>query len=86
MIAWRLAAHTHLGRRTPGLDAALMFSEAELAELGNFAKIRRARRSETLGDAMMLAAMLGGFLNRKNDRPPGHQFLWDGQFRLAQQA
>ena len=86
VIAWRLAALTHLGRRTPGLDAGLMFSEAELAALGDFARIRRARPPETLGDAMTLVAMLGGYLNRKGDRPPGHQLQWDGQIRLAQRA
>ena len=30
--------------------------------------------------------MLGGYLNRKGDRPPGHQIQWDGQIRLAQRA
>ena len=86
VIAWRLAALTHLGRRTPGLDAGLMFSEAELAALGDFARIRKARQPETLGDAMTLVAMLGGYLNRKGDRPPGRQIQWDGQIRLAQRA
>ncbi|MDE0305147.1 MAG: IS4 family transposase, partial [Albidovulum sp.] len=86
VIAWRLATLTHLGRRTPGLDAGLLFSEAELAALGDFAMIRRARPPDTLGDAMTLVAMLGGYLNRKGDRPPGHQLQWDGQIRLAQRA
>ncbi|MDE0114206.1 MAG: IS4 family transposase, partial [Albidovulum sp.] len=86
VIAWRLATLTHLGRRTPGLDAGLLFSEAELAALDDFASIRRARPPETLGDAMTLVAMLGGYLNRKGDRPPGHQLQWDGQIRLAQRA
>ncbi len=63
-----------------------MFSKAELAVLGDFARTRRARRPETLGDAMTLAAMLGGYLNRKNDRPAGHQLQWDGQICLAQRA
>jgi len=31
-------------------------------------------------------AMLGGYLNRKNDGPPGRQIQWDGQIRLAQRA
>ena len=74
-VAWRLAAPARLGRQTPGLDADLMFSEAELAVLGDFARIRRARRPETLSHAMTLAAMLGGY-----------QLQWDGQFRLAQRA
>ncbi len=35
---------------------------------------------------MTLVAMLGGYLNRRNDPPPGHQIQWDGQIRLAQRA
>ena len=86
VIAWRLATLTHLGRQTPGLDAGVLFSKAELAVLADFAAIRRARRPETLGDAMTLVAMLGGYLNRRNDPPPGHQIQWDEQIRLAQRA
>ena len=63
-----------------------MYSEAELAVLGDFARIRKAGPPETLSDAMALVAMLGGCLNRKNDGPPGHQLQWDGQIRLAQRA
>ena len=28
-----------------------------------------------LGEAVILIAMIGGYLNRKNDPPPGHQIL-----------
>ncbi len=86
VIAWRLSALTHLGRQVPDLDAGLMYSESELAVLGDFARTRKAGPPETLSDAMTLVAMLGGYLNRKNDGPPGHQIQWDGQIRLAQRA
>ena len=31
-----------------------------------------------LGEAVILIAKIGGYLNRKNDPPPGHQILWHG--------
>jgi hypothetical protein len=31
-----------------------------------------------LGETVILVAMIGGYLNRKNDPPPGHQILWRG--------
>jgi hypothetical protein len=31
-----------------------------------------------LGEAVTLIAKIGGYLNRKNDPPPGHQILWHG--------
>ncbi len=63
-----------------------MYSEAELTVLGDFARVRKARPSEILSDAMTLVAMLGGYLNRKNDGPPDRRNQWDGQIRLAQRA
>ena len=47
-----------------------MYSEAELTVLADFARVRKARPSEILSDAMTLVAMLGGYLKRKNDGPP----------------
>ncbi|MCK4841457.1 MAG: hypothetical protein KAT04_06190 [Methylococcales bacterium] len=31
-----------------------------------------------LGDAVKLIAMMGGYLARKKDPPPGHQIIWQG--------
>jgi len=30
-----------------------------------------------------LVAILGGYLNRKRDPPPGHQLMWQGYSTLA---
>ncbi len=37
----------------------------------------------SLGQALLLLARLGGYLNRRNDTPPGHQTVWEGYMRLA---
>jgi len=31
-----------------------------------------------LGEAVLLVAKIGGYLDRTNDPPPGHQILWQG--------
>ena len=40
----------------------------------------------SLGEAVLLMARLGGYLNRKNEAPPGHQVVWNGYFRLSMGA
>jgi hypothetical protein len=35
-----------------------------------------------LGDAVRLVAMIGGYLGRNNDPPPGHQLIWQGYAAL----
>jgi len=37
----------------------------------------------SLGEAVLLIARPGGYPNRRNDAPPGHQVVWNGYFRLT---
>lgn len=39
---------------------------------------KRLKHPLLLGDAVKLVAMMGGYLARKKDPPPGHQILWQG--------
>ena len=96
VIAWRLAALTLMGRDTPELPAHKMFSASEIAMLldfaiaGGFPVPGRERPEDpvdleavSLGQALLLVARLGGYLNRSNDGPPGHQTVWEGYARLV---
>jgi len=38
---------------------------------------------DSADQAMRLVAILGGYLNRKRDPPPGHQLMWQGYSTLA---
>ena len=40
----------------------------------------------SLGEAVLLVARLGGYLNRKHDGPPGHQVVWEGYARMSSGA
>ena len=86
VIAWRLTAMTLLGRDTPELPADILFSDIEIIALEDFAKDRKLPPPDNLGRAVLILAMLGGYLNRKRDPPPGHAKLWEGYTRLATTA
>ena len=99
VIAWRLSVLTLLGRVTPEVNALQMFEESEMAVLLDYAadmgfQLPCQKTPDTLpeiadvslGEAVLLIARLGGYLNRKNEAPPGHQVVWNGYFRLSMGA
>ncbi len=94
VIVWRLAALTLMGRDTPGMPAGTMFPASETAMLPDYAAAAgvpvpgRERPEDppdleavSLGQALPPVARLGGYLNRRNDGPPGHQTVWEGYTR-----
>ena len=70
VIAWRLTVMTLLGRDTPALPPDTLFSDTEIAALGDFATDRRLAPPDNLGRAVLTTARLGGYLNRKHDLAP----------------
>ncbi len=78
VIAWRIMLMTLLGRETPELPAEVLFSDIELRTLHAYAKKKRLKTPDLLGEAVTLVAKIGGYLGRNSDPPPGHQLLWQG--------
>lgn len=78
VIAWRVMLMTLLGRETPEMPAEVLFSDVELKVLGAYAEKRNLPQPTQLNDAVLLVAKMGGYLNRKNDPPPGHELIWQG--------
>ena len=78
VIAWRLHAMVRLGRDTPELPAEVLFSHLEIRMLELVALDRKRPAPSNLGRAVLTMAMLGGYLARKNDPPPGHKVIWTG--------
>ena len=83
VIAWRVMLMTLLGREVPELPAEILFSDIELRVIGDLAQSRNRNRPTTLGEAVREVAILGGYLNRNNDPPPGHQLMWHGHAKLT---
>ncbi|MXW47331.1 MAG: hypothetical protein F4239_06085 [Gammaproteobacteria bacterium] len=83
VIAWRLAAMVLLGRETPELPPEVLFSDIEVAVLKDFATDRRLPEPDNLGSAVCTMAVIGGYLNRRGDPPPGYKIIWEGYTRLS---
>ena len=77
---------TLLGREKPELPAEVLFSDIEIAPLRDCTKDRKQSEPDNLGDAVLTMAKLGGYLNRKNDPPPGYKKISEGYIRLAVMA
>jgi len=85
VIAWRIMLMTLLGREVPELPAELLFSDLELEVLTAYAPTltRKWPPPTTLGAAVKLVAIMGGYMARNNDGPPGHQVMWLGMVTLG---
>ena len=83
VIAWRIATLTHLARTEPERPATTAFTDIELALLEDFSSVRKLPPPGDLGHAFRLVATMGGYLNRKNDGPPGAEVTWNGQAALS---
>jgi hypothetical protein len=85
VIAWRIMLMTLLGREVPELPAELLFSDLELEVLTAYAPslTRKWPAPTTIGAAVKLVAIMGGYMARNNDGPPGHQVMWLGMVKLA---
>lgn len=83
VIAWRVMLLTLLGREVPDLPPELLFSDLELRILGDLAREQRRGPLTQLGQAVRELAILGGYLHRNHDPPPGHQLMWYGYGYLA---
>ena len=86
VIAWRIMVMTLLGRQVPECEPQLMFTDAELAFLHDYAARYGLMAPERLGDAVRAVAHLGGYRDRKGDPDPGSQIMWHGQTRLTSAA
>jgi len=82
VIAWRIMLMTLLGREAPELPAEILFSDIEVRTLEAYARKRGWEPPANLGEAVRLLAIIGGYLARKSDPPPGHQLLWRGYLQF----
>jgi hypothetical protein len=83
VIAWRVMLMTLLGRESLELPPQVLFSDIELEVLEAFANSRRdLQPPSTVQDAVYLVAVMGGYMARKKDPPPGHQVIWTGYSQL----
>lgn len=78
IIAWRMFWAKFLFHTDPQLPASTVFTRTELIVLKKRHPDKVDLRKITVGDALRLTAMFGGYNNRKGDGPPGNITLWRG--------
>jgi hypothetical protein len=85
IIAWRVMYAMKLGRECPEMCAEIIFSSSEWKSvykvINKGAKL--PDKPPSLGDFIIMIARLGGYLNRKNDPPPGPKAMWIGISRMS---
>ena len=84
--AWRIMLMTLLGRETADMKAEVIFTEAELYMMKVYARNYGVDSQTDLRSAILLVAMMGGYMNRKHDPPPGHTIMWRGYASLQMRA
>lgn len=84
IIAWRVMYLTHLNRHAPDTPCDSVFADCEWKSVWQVAKkTRPPKKPPTLGEFMKFLTGLGGYNNRRTERPPGPQPVWVGIRRMT---
>lgn len=78
VVAWKLLCLTYAAREDPDCPAVEILSEDALAVL----QAHTGRRVETVREAVIEIARLGGYQPYRTAPPPGVKALWQGQIAL----
>ena len=84
VIAWRIMYAMKMGRSCPEMSCESIFNASEWKSVHKIVK-KEAKLPEeppSLGVFIKMIATLGGYLNRKNDPPPGPKAMWIGFNRM----
>ena len=81
IIAWRVFWLTMLNRTNPKTSADAVFTDTERAILKQLTGKTQQPPPRNVAHYVLAIARLGGYLNRKNDGPPGNTILWRGLSR-----
>ena len=86
VIAWRIFWMVHIQRANPTAPAEVALTQSEIGTLRTLKRFHGMLPKEgtlTVKQVVIAIARLGGYLNRKNDPPPGPTALWRGWQRLS---
>lgn len=84
VIAWRIMYAMKLGRLCSEMTCEDIFSASEWKSVYKVVNkgAKLPDKAPLLSEFMIMVAMLGGYLNRKNDPPPGPKLIWIGINRM----
>lgn len=84
ILAWRVQYLMMLGRSCPKMSSGDIFEECEWKSVYKISNRNEPIPSESppLGEFIKMIAMLGGYIGRANDPPPGPKVMWKGLSRM----
>ena len=84
VVSWRIFFVTMSARAKPDAPPDTVLTAAEVNALDRIDAARATPRLQqrTLADYLLQIAMLGGYLARNRDPPPGNMVVWRGLTRL----
>jgi len=83
IIAWRILFLTSISKTDPNISCDVYFDDEEWQSAYVFVnKTKPPRKAPSLQTIIVCIAKMGGYLNRKNDSPPGPKSMWQGLAQL----
>lgn len=83
VVGWRVFWLTMVSRVAPDAPPAVALSPTEVEVLDRIAEGPTPKPARTVAHYLLGVAMLGGYLARRADPPPGNMVIWRGLTRLA---
>ena len=86
IISWRIFWMTMINRESQNLPAAVALTEKEILILDTLKPDKKpnSKKQKNLSDYLLKIAMLGGYLARSSDPPPGNKVMWRGMTKLLE--
>jgi hypothetical protein len=84
VVSWRIFFVTMSARANPDVAPDSVLTSAEITALDQIdgTRARPRLKQHTLAEYLLQIAMLGGYLARNHDPPPGNMVAWRGMTRL----
>ena len=83
-MSWRIFWMTMISRSDPDAPPEVALTPTEIQLLDHLMVGKnKSKETENLSSYVIKIAMLGGYLARNNDPPPGNLVIWRGLNRLA---
>lgn len=85
ILAWRVQYLLMIGRACPDMSSGDLFEECEWKSVFRIVNKSEPIPAEPppLKDFIRMIAMLGGYIGRNNDPPPGPKVMWIGLSRMS---
>lgn len=85
ILAWRVQYLMMIGRTCPNISSSDIFEECEWKSVYKIVNRNKPLpdKPPSLNDFIRMVAMLGGYIGRNNDPPPGPKVMWKGLTRMA---